>query len=108
MRDNILEENRIQQIFNEFRSLNDFSPQKALEFFIENLNVLDSVSTFKDSDEFHLYVQLVWQYINALYQKGRYNEALDAAIKYLDISDREVTRLNWGDKLDDWYNGILL
>jgi len=98
--------NTIQQLFNEYTSAPDDQPEYVLDFFMRNAIPFNNVNAFQNSDELHLYIELIWQYLNALYKKDRYNDTINNAIKYMLIIDSEIARLNSSSIRDEWYYGI--
>src|SRR6185437_7611271 len=96
----------IHQLFNEYTSAPDDQPEYVLDFFMRNAIPFNNVNAFQNSDELHLYIELIWQYLNALYKKDRYNDTINNAIKYMLIIDSEIARLNSSSIRDEWYYGI--
>ncbi len=99
--------NSIQFLYNDYRSATEYSPEYALDFFSRNALQFNNITSFQDSEELHLYIELTWQYLNALFVKDRYNVTVDQSIKHLEIIDRERERLNITSTKNDWYYGIL-
>ena len=97
----------IENIYNDYRAANEYSPDCTIEFFSKNAILFNNITKFRDESELNFYIQLLWQYLNALYKKGRFNNAADIAIKHLNIIDGEIERLNLVQLKDDWYYGIL-
>lgn len=100
--------NTIRQLFNEYTSAPDDQPNYVLDFFTRNAIPFNNVNTFQDRDELHIYIELIWQYLNALYKKDRYNDTINNAIKYIQIIDSEIERLDSSSIKDEWYYGIFL
>jgi hypothetical protein len=98
----------IENIYNDYRTAGKYSPDYALDFFAKNVTTLNNPDTFKDDGELKLYIELLWQHLNALYQKDRYNDTADNAIKYLYIIDSKINQHRQAFIKDDWYYGILL
>ena len=86
--------------------MTEYSPDYALDFFSRNALQFNKITRFQDSDELHLYIELTWQYLNALFVKERYNNTVDKSIKHLEIIVREMERLNISGIKNDWYYGI--
>lgn len=96
----------IQQLFDEYTSAPDDRPEYVLDFFTRNAIPFNNVNTFQNSYELHLYIELIWQYLNALSKKDRYNDTINNAIKFIPIIDSEIERLNSSSIKDEWYYGI--
>src|SRR6185436_13119937 len=93
----------IQYLYSDYRTATEYSPEYALDFFSRNALQFNNFKTFQDSNELNLYIELTWQYLNALFVKDRYNITIDQSIKYLEIIDREMERLNVTSIKNDWY-----
>ena len=100
--------NTIKQLYGDYRTPSEYPHDYTLDFITRNAILFNNIKTFQDADELNLYVQLSWQHLNALYSKDRFNETADNAIKYLQIIDNEINRLNLNSSKDDWYYGLLL
>jgi hypothetical protein len=99
--------NSIQLLYNDFRGTTEYSPDYTLDFFSRNAIEFNDINTFQDSDVLHLYIELTWQYINALFVKDRYNNTIDQSTKHLEIIDKEIECLCVNSIKDEWYYGIL-
>lgn len=99
--------NSIQLLYSDYRTATEYSPEYALDFFSRNALQFNNITTFQDCDELQLYIELTWQYLNALFLKDRYNVTVDQSIKHLEIIDREMKRLHITSIKNDWYYGIL-
>jgi tetratricopeptide (TPR) repeat protein len=97
----------IETIYNDFRSAKQFSNDYAIDFFETNPVSLSDFKTFKDRNDLKFFIELVWQYANALYLKNRYNDTIDKTIKYFPVIESEVERVGDRTLKDDWYYGIL-
>lgn len=97
----------IEKIYNDLRADFENSPDYVIDFYSKNNLFLHNIKTFTDKDELRLFIEIVWQYLNAVYQKDRFNETIDFADKNLNLIDSELIRLNADGLKDDWYNGIL-
>lgn len=100
--------NTVQKLYSEFRSAIEHSPDSTLDFFTQNSILLKNIKSFQIGFELDLYIQLAWQHLNALYKKNRFNDTADNAIKYLQIVDGEIERLNLYSLKGNWYFGLLL
>ncbi len=98
--------NTILQLYNEYRSAPNYQPDYVLDFFTKNAISFNNINTFQNSDELHLYIELIWQYLNALYKKDRYNETINNAIKYIQIIESQIVRLGSSSIKDEWYYGV--
>jgi hypothetical protein len=98
----------VERIYNEYRAASEYPPDYTLDYFARNTILFNNIKSFEDENELKLYVQLIWQYLNAFYKKSRYNDTLNTAAKYLKTIDSEIDRLKAISTKDDWYNGIHL
>jgi len=97
----------VQHLYNDYRLAKEYPADYTLDFFSKNAILFNNFSAFKDGEELVLFVQLAWQHLNALYSKGRFNDTADNAVKYLQIIDNEIERLNVSNTKDKWYFGII-
>ncbi len=84
----------IENIYNDYRTASEYPPDYTFDFFTKNAIQFNNITTFKGESELKLYIQLIWQHLNALYQKDRFNDTADIANKHLKIIDSEIYRLN--------------
>lgn len=99
--------NNIEKIYNDFRADFENKPDYVIDFYSKNSLFLNNIKSFTDKEELRLFIEIVWQYLNAVYQKDRFNETVDFADKNLKLIDSELIKLNADELKDDWYNGIL-
>lgn len=97
----------LKKLYHEFIVDFENSPNYVLDFYTKNVLFLNNIRTFTDSEELQFFVEIVWQYLNVIYQKARFNETVDFADKTLKIIDSELIRLNANGIKGDWYNGIM-
>lgn len=97
----------IEKIYNDLRLEFQNSPDYVIDFYSKNNLFLNNIKTFTDKEELRLFIEIVWEYLNAVYQKDRFNETVDFADKNLEIIDSELIRLNADELKNDWYNAIL-
>jgi hypothetical protein len=100
--------NPIGNIYNNYRSVGEYSTDYTLDFFKKNAIAMNNPGTLENNNELKLYIELAWQHLNALYQKDRYNETADNAIKYLKVVDGKINQERMAFIKDNWYYGILL
>jgi len=98
----------IEEIYAEFRAsyIKDVDPR--INFFERNAIIINNTKQFKDKEELELYIQLIGDYTNAVYQKGHYNTAIDLVDKYQVFVDNEIQRLNATEIKNDWYYSLAL
>jgi hypothetical protein len=66
-----------------------------------------NISSFKDKEELRHFIELIWRYLNAIYEKSHFSDTIESANKFQPIIDKEILRLNAQDLQDKWYYGIL-
>lgn len=97
----------IEKIYNDLRADFENTPDYVIDFYSKNNLLLNNIKSFTDKEELRLFIEIVWQYLHAVYQKGRFNETVDFANNNIGLIDSELIRLNANELKDDWYNGIL-
>ncbi len=97
----------IEKIYEDFRSSFEKKPDFVINFYSKNNLFFSNIKTFKNKEELRLFIEITWQYLNAIYQKDRFNDTVDNANRNLQLIDNEIDRLNANDLKDDWYNGVL-
>ena len=99
--------NRIENIYTDYRTATEFSPDYTLDFFTKNSILFNNLAKFTDKEELELYVELMNQNLNALYQKGRYSETVATAEQSIKFVNTEIERLNLAPFTNEWCSGIL-
>lgn len=99
--------NTISQIYYDFRSAYDNTPETTIDFYIKNALVLNNIKTFDDKEQLKFYIELTNKYSEALYHKKRYNPTIDFIQDKLPLIDSEIARLDADEIKDDWYYHIL-
>jgi tetratricopeptide (TPR) repeat protein len=97
----------IEILYNSYRNAKQFSPEYSIDFFETNPVNLSSFKSFNVKEDVKIYTELIWQYINALYLKNRYNETIDKAISYFSVVEKEIEKFDDETLKDRWYYGIL-
>lgn len=97
----------IEKIYHDFRADFENKPDYVIDFYSKNSLLLINILTFKNKEELGLFIEITWQYLNAVYQKDRFNETIDFADKNLKLVDSELIRLNAIELKNKWYHGIL-
>jgi tetratricopeptide (TPR) repeat protein len=100
-------ESSIHSIYDDFRVEPKKTPDFIIDFYTKNVFFFNSVRTFEDKEDLKLYIELIWQYLNALYKKKRYNETIDETDKLLSIINNEIERLGAEDVRNDLYYDII-
>jgi hypothetical protein len=95
--------NNLTLLYNDFRTDFENSPDFVIDFYTKNIVFFNNISAFKDKDDLRYFIEMTCKYLEAVYQKDRYNQALDLVDKYLPFIDKEIYRLNADDLKDGWY-----
>lgn len=96
----------IQNLYNEFLGTSETTnPDITLAFFMKHESFFNNLNHFESEADLKVYIFLVWQYVNALFQKNRFNETIDSISKFQFIADKNIEKIPI--KKDDWYYGIL-
>ncbi|MGP8216577.1 MAG: hypothetical protein ACLQQ4_13505 [Bacteroidia bacterium] len=96
----------IENIYSDFRANYVNEPDFIINFFEQHAIFLNNIRLFKDKEELGLFIQMISNYTNAVYQKGRYNLAIDLVDKYQIFIDEEIKRLSAEKIKDAWYYSI--
>jgi hypothetical protein len=97
----------IEKIYDDFRTDFENKPDYVIDFYSKNSLFFSNIKTFKNKEELRLFIEITWQYLNAIYQKDRFNDTVDNASRNLQLIEKEIDRLDANDLKDDWYNGVL-
>jgi hypothetical protein len=97
----------IQEIYFSFKEIAYDSPERAIDFFKDNLIFFKNLQSLFDEDELYFYMELTWKYLNSCYNKGQYNDTVTGVNSSLQFINSEATRLKIGIDKNDWFNGLL-
>jgi len=97
----------IENIYSDFNSTYENNPDFVIDFYGKNSIFFKNISTFKDKEELRHFIELIWRYLNAIYEKSHFSDMVEAVNKFQPIIDKEILRLNAQDLQDKWYYGIL-
>ena len=100
--------NNIEDLYYDYRNSNEYNADNTILYFERNAIVFNNFKLLENTNELRLYTELTWQFINALYSKGRFNNAVDNSISYLKIINDKINLANSREIKNDWYYGILL
>lgn len=95
------------KIYSEFRAEFKDTPDFVIDFYSRNALFLENIRSFKDKEDLRLFIELTWQYLNALFRKSHFNETIDSSDKALETINSGIGRLNAQELKDMWYDGIL-
>lgn len=98
--------NSLENIYSNFRTNYVDTPDFAIDFFEKNSNYFNSIRQFNDKEELKLYIELVCKYAEAVYQKDRYNLAVDIVDKQQHFIDNELRRLKADELKKSWYYSL--
>jgi hypothetical protein len=93
----------IENIYSDFRTNYVDKPDFAINFYEKNAIYFNNIKQFRDNEELRLYIEMISNYANAVYQKDRCNLAIDIVDKQQLFIDNEIRRLNADDLKDAWY-----
>ena len=86
--------NSIEYIYSNFRANYIDKPEFTIDFYEKNSIYINNIKQFKDKDDLRLYIEIVCKYAEAVYQKDRFNLAIDIVDKKQVFIDCELERLN--------------
>jgi len=97
----------LETLYYDFRSNYQDKPEYSINFYTDNALFFNNLSSFKNIDALRMYIQITCRYVNALFNKSRFNECIEACDKNLSIINNEILKLNINEVRDDWYLAIL-
>jgi hypothetical protein len=100
--------NRLDDIYSDFRASFENSPDFVINFFANHSVYFNNITSFKNQEDLGLFIELTWQYLNAIYAKSRFSEITNTVDQKLAIIDNELGRLSANDLKNDWYYGLHL
>jgi len=98
----------IKSVYADFRAGFENNPNYTIDFYTKNALFFNNINSLNTTEELRLYIELIWQYLNAIYIKGRFNDTVDKVNKTQPFIDSEINKLNANNLKDEWYQGILL
>ena len=97
----------IESLYQDYRSNYQDKSEYFIDFYTSNALFFNNIPAFKDVEALRMYMQITCRYVNALCNKGRYNECIETCDKNLGVIDNEILRLNAEEVKNDWYFTIL-
>jgi tetratricopeptide (TPR) repeat protein len=98
--------NNLTVLYNDFRTDFENSPDFVIDFYTKSSVFFNNIKAFKDEHDLRYFIEMTCKYVEAVYQKDRYNQALDLIDKYLPFIDNEISRLNADELKDGWYQSF--
>jgi len=98
--------NRIENIYSDFRTNYNNTPEFAIDFYEKNSIFFNNIEQFEDKEELRMYIELVSKYAEAIYQKDRWNLAVDFVDRQQLFIDNEIQRLNADNLKNAWYHSL--
>jgi hypothetical protein len=98
--------NNIESVYTAFKENFDNKPEFTIDFYTNNSVFFNSI-ILNTTEELRLYIEMTWQYLNAIYSKKSFAETLDKINNTLPFINSEIDRLNATNLKDEWYGGIL-
>ena len=102
-----MKRNSITQIYYNFVSGFDNKADSTIDFYNQYALYLNNIKTFNTKEELKFYIEITCQYVNALYQKGRFNSVADHVEGKIILINNEILKLDASELKDSWYCGIL-
>jgi tetratricopeptide (TPR) repeat protein len=101
-----MREQTFDNIYTHFRASFKDSPDFAIEYYTRHGSFIKNLKSFTTPTDLAYFIEISWHYINALYLKDHYNEALDEIERVLPIINEELVRMYANDLKGEWYYGI--
>jgi tetratricopeptide (TPR) repeat protein len=102
----IMREQTFDNIYTHFRASFKESPEYAIDYYTRHGSFINSIKSFNTPSNLAYFIEMSWHYINALYLKDHYNEALDEIERVLPIINEGLIRMYANDLKGEWYYGI--
>lgn len=98
--------NNIENIYSDFRTNYENNPDFSIDFYKSNSIYLNNIKDFSDKQNLKFYIEIICKYIEAIYQKGHYNLAIDIIDEKQIFIDNEIKRLNADELKNSWYYSL--
>src|SRR4051812_43624208 len=99
-------QNNITVIYNDFRSSFENTPEFVIDYYQKNVDFFNNIKSFRDKVELGLFIEMTCKYVDAIYQKNRYNQAIELINQFQRLIDGEIDRLNANELKDGWYHSF--
>jgi tetratricopeptide (TPR) repeat protein len=95
--------NNIQNLYVDFRSNFDNTPENCIDYFERNSIYFNNQRSFEKADDLKLYVEIVCKYALALNHKGNYNVCIAVVEANQHLIETEIQKFTEQDIKDEWY-----
>jgi hypothetical protein len=82
----------IENIYNDFYLTFENNPDYVLDFYSKNALFLNNINSFSNKEQLRQYIELLSKYVESVYLKGYYNQAIDLVDNFQAFIDNEIDR----------------
>jgi hypothetical protein len=101
-----MREQSFDNIYTHFRASFKDDPDFAIEYYARHGKFIKGLKTFSNPTDLAYFIEMSWHYINALYLKDHYNEALDEIARVLPIINEGLVKMYANDLKGEWFYGL--
>jgi tetratricopeptide (TPR) repeat protein len=95
------------KVYNEFIQNFQRNSDYTIQFFSNNLLFLSNLRSFDGEEEFRKFMEMYHEYMHALVEKGRYNDAIDTAAVILLLIEPSMDKFQIDRSTFDYYKWTL-
>lgn len=96
----------IEKVYADFREHYIDNPDYSIDFFEEHFQDLNNILAFQNKQGLKFYIEIAGIYVGKVYEKARFNVAIDIVDKQQQFIDSEIERLHAEELKDDWYHSL--
>lgn len=96
----------IEEIYYDFKAKYNPTPDVIINVFSENSILLNNKNSFSNVRELKFFIEIICNYISALYEKGYWNKSLQEVEKFKPLIDTEIKKFDAENIKDNWYYGL--
>lgn len=97
---------KISFIYDDFCLNFENSPDYVIGYFQQKAIFFNNIKSFRDKEDLRLFIEMICKYVEAIYQKYRYNQAIDLVDQYQTTIDIEIERLKAYELKNEWYYSL--
>ncbi|MFD1258467.1 hypothetical protein ACFQ3S_16800 [Mucilaginibacter terrae] len=97
---------QLHEIFYAYEEAYTSDPYYVINFMKKNAEILHQENDFDEIADLKKYLAIVSQYIKALVDTGRYNKAIDEALYFLPVIEKNMIYLHINPAEETWYLSV--
>ena len=98
---------QLHELFDNYGESFSDDPKYTIDFVKANRQSFVNSPNFEEVTDFKKYLAIIGRYVKGLVSTGKHNVAIDEAIAFLPVIERNKTRLQMKPTDDNWYLTIL-